>query len=600
MRNSYAWLMTAVCLGALMVGTAAIAQERDLAPPPPLMDEMAPNTAAALENAERLKMAAPTLPGTSPTDAAKDAAVQAVENVIDAPVTKVTAPVNPAAAANAVSPAPDVAAPKPDAIMVNAADVVPPAQAKKKKKAKVKKAETAEVASAESKTHSTIEQLVVDPSSGADMLMNDALREAYVNNPTLRAARAQVKATYEKLPQALSNWQPAIGADADVTYSNTSNDPGSDDNATSKSAGLTVDQPLYRGGRTVSSTKAAEALIDAQLATLATTERQVMYSTAENYMDLLQAQATVKVNEKNRDVIARQLKATNDRFNVGDVTRTDVSQSEFRLAEAEAEVTSSIGILRSKRALFEQLVGVMPAKLSLPKFDINFPATVDDAATMAETYNPDVIAAMARHEAAKQDVDTVFGELLPTVSVGAGTSLTRDPSDTIDSRTSSTVGLKLSMPLYEGGAVRSRVREAKYTASELYLKILEARRSAREEAVRSWENLNAARAELRSREAQVRAAEIARDGVRQEAELGERTILDALDSDRELRDAQISLITAKRNEVVGEFALASALGLLVPGNVGIADKVFDFDAFAKGSARRILSMSADTEAESGH
>jgi outer membrane protein TolC len=155
------------------------------------------------------------------------------------------------------------------------------------------------------------------------------------------------------------------------------------------------------------------------------------------------------------------------------------------------------------------------------------------------------------------------------------------------------------MPLYEGGAVRSRVREAKYGANQSYLNVLAARRAAREEAVRAWENLAAARAELTSRSAQVRAAEIARNGVRQEAEFGERTTLDALDADRDVRDAQIALITAKRNEVVAQFALASALGMLLPGNVGIEQPVFDFDSYAKGAAGRILSTGIDVEGEDG-
>lgn len=499
--------------------------------------------------------------------------------------------------AAAGSPAPAAVANK-DRLLVEAPPLPTSEDTKPIKKSN--KAKAAVLAKSD-RALNTITDLVTDTSSAPEISLNAALREAYVQNPTLRAARAQVKATFEQLPQALSGWQPNVNADANVEYSSTDTEPGDGTDGIEKSASVSLTQPLYRGGRTIAGTRAAQATIDAQLATLATTERAVLYSTAQSYMDLLRDQATVRVNEKNRDVIARQLKATQDRFRVGDLTRTDVSQAEFRLAQAEADLTTSIGTLRSTRAVFEQLVGQPPGKLSLPLPDFKFPAGMDEASVMAETYNPDVIAAMARYQAAKEGIDLVYGELLPQVSLGAGLSKTYDPAGgTLDERGAGTIGITASMPLYEGGATRSRVREAKYTANQLSMKVIEARRAAREETVRAWENLNAARAELRSREVQVRAAEIARDGVRQEADLGERTILDALDADLEVRDAQIALISAKRNEVVAQFALASATGLLVPGNIGITEPVFDFAGYAAGMPGRILSLSVDPEAETGN
>jgi outer membrane protein len=467
------------------------------------------------------------------------------------------------------------------------------------KKKKTKSAKTAEVKPVE---ESVIDTLIADVAmpNVPDMPLTDALREAYLNNPTLRAARADVKRVAEAVPQALASWQPNVNATGTVEYGRTSNDPGSTSDGVEKTAGVDVNQPLYRGGRTLAGTRAAEALIDAQLAYLATTERSILFATAQAYMDLVKDEASVKVNERNRDVIDRQLTATRDRFRVGDVTRTDVAQSEFRLAQAEADLTTSIGALRSSRALFEQLVGQPAGKLWLPEAMFKYPASVDDAVTMAETYNPDVIAAMAKYQAARENVDVIYGELLPTLSAVAGTSYTMDPvSSSVDNRTSSNVGLRLTMPLYEGGAVRSRVREAKYSANELSIRILESRRAAREEAVRSWETLSAAGAELISRESQVRAAQIARDGVRQEADVGERTILDALDADREVRDAEIALITAKRNHVVAQFALASSLGLLVPGNVGVDQPIFDFNAYRKNLPEHMLSLSIDEDDAGG-
>jgi outer membrane protein len=182
----------------------------------------------------------------------------------------------------------------------------------------------------------------------------------------------------------------------------------------------------------------------------------------------------------------------------------------------------------------------------------------------------------------------------------AGYSTTRDAIATGQDRSDgATMGVRLSMPLYEGGAVRARVREAKYTANENYMRILEARRAAREEAVRAWENRLAAQAELVSRQSQVRAAEIARRGVRQEADLGQRTILDALDADLEVRDAQIALIAAKRNEIVADYALASSLGLLLPGNVGIDTAALNTDRYGFRLLGSPFSTAVDTEPETG-
>lgn len=425
-----------------------------------------------------------------------------------------------------------------------------------------------------------------------------ALQNTYVNNPSLRAARAAVKAVYERVPQALANVQPTITASGAVTYSDTRNDPGADANGTQKQAGLDLTQPLFRGGRTIAEVRGADALIDANLAALASTERQILYSAVVAYMDVVRTKDVMDVNEKNRDAIARQYKASKDRFKAGDVTRTDVAQAEFRLAKAEADLTGAIGAYRAARAVFEQIVGAPPENLDIPETHFAFPISLDEATQMAETYNPDVIAAEARHYASKFDIDAVAGELLPNVSLGAGLTMTRDPIGTSnDSSDNGQIGVRVSMPLYEGGAIRSRVRAAKYTANELYMRILEQRRAAREESVRAWENYKTTQAELTSREAQVKAAEIARDGVRSEADLGSRTVLDALDADLEARDAQIALITAKRNQVVAEYALASALGLLLPGNIGITEPVFDTDRFGWRVLTSGLSTAVELEPE---
>ncbi len=439
------------------------------------------------------------------------------------------------------------------------------------------------------------------PITSSDMPFSAVLRDAYLFNPDLRAARAQTKALFEQLPQATAYFQPQITASGDITHTSTDTDVSGGLSGTEETASLNLAQPLYRGGRTIAGIRAADSRIDAQLARLADAERLVLFRAAESYMDVLKTQATVTVNQKNRDDIERQLKATKDRFHVGDVTRTDVAQSEFRLARAEADLITATGTYRSSRAVFEQIVGApAPEHLDVPESLFPLPDQLALAITAAEIYHPLVIEAKAEHRAAESAIHVESGSLLPDVSLNAGLSATRNAvSAAYDSSETGQVGVSLSMPLYEGGAMRSRVRAAKYTANERYLKILSARRAAREETVRAFENLASARAEYASRQAQVHAATIARTGVRQEANLGQRTILDALDADLELRDAQIAEITAKRNEIVAEFALASAIGQLVPGNVGIQEQVFEPDEIRNRALNSVLSIDIEKEPEEG-
>ncbi len=454
------------------------------------------------------------------------------------------------------------------------------------------------------KTERVIDTLIKSAGAGAETLsITDALHDAYLSNPTLRAARAEVKAAFEKKPQAAAYWQPDVSAAVDVTYKGIKTDPGESEGALEKSASVALVQPLYRGGRTLAGVRGANAEVDAQLAILASTERLILFRTAQAYMDVLSAQANVGVNERNRDVIARQLRAAQDRFRLGDITRTDVSQSEFRLAQAEADLTTANGNLRAARAVFEQLVGRLPERLVLPRSTFQFPAQVDEAVKMAETQNSDVLMAEALRVAAEQNVKVALGALLPEIALKAGGSLTRDPVGLgYDDARAGQVGVSLSVPLYQGGALKSTVRQAKYTANQKFMNVLEARRAAREDAVRAWEGLAAARAEMTSREAQVRAAEVAQAGVHEEADVGERTILDALDADQAVRDAQIALINAKRNEIVAEYALASAIGLLVPDQIGITEQPLDTTRLggkASGFTFGDADLDVETETETG-
>ena len=423
---------------------------------------------------------------------------------------------------------------------------------------------------------------------GQSVSLMDALRWSYEHNPTLRAARSELLATQERLPQAQAGFKPNAEATADATWIDQERD-GSDDDAFEKSIGVNASQPIYRGGRTVSGIGSAKNAIMAQRAFLMASEQDIMLQVVTAYMNAIRDQSLYGLAVNNRAVIQKQLDATKARFEVGDVTRTDVSQSESRLAGAEANVTGTLGSLRSSLAVLQRLTGLPPGQLSSPAgVDVSLPDTQNKAEDMAEQYNPAVIAAEFLEFSSEQDISTVFGELLPEVGFLASWNRSYDGLSS-DETTTGAIGISATIPLYEAGATRSRVRAARHASSQRRIEVTEARRLARQQAVSSWANLQSAQAEIVSRKAQVEAARIARDGVYKEAELGTRTILDSLDADQELLDAESALVTAQRNDVVARFTLASTVGLMTPDGLGFPELKRDYNAHIDEITGKVFS-----------
>ena len=426
----------------------------------------------------------------------------------------------------------------------------------------------------------------------AQITLADALKFSYQNNPSIRAARTELLATQERLPQAQAGWKPSADATADITNVNIETDGAGDSDNTEKNLGLALSQPVYRGGRTVSAIDSAKSAIMAQRAFLLATEQDILLQVVTAYMNVLRDQSLYDLAVNNKDVIDRQLEASRARFEVGDVTRTDVSQSEARLSGAEANRVRALGNLRASRAVFRQVTGMDVAGLQSPQNILPIPGTLNESVAMADQYNPLVLASEFLHSAAKEDIDTVFGELLPSVGLFANLDHSIDPSlGTLNDRTTRAVGISATIPLYEGGATRSRVRQAKSTASQRLIEVEEARDLARQRTVSSWEDLTAAKSEILSRKAQVEANRIARDGVHKEAELGTRTILNALDADQELLDSESALVTAQRNEVVAQYALATSLGLMTPEVLGFPELKRDYNDHIDEITGKVFSTS---------
>jgi len=414
--------------------------------------------------------------------------------------------------------------------------------------------------------------------------LQEALAMAYANNPTLQAARAQLRAVDENVPQALAGWRPTVqmtGSYGTATGNTTNTRTGTRSNNDRDPASLTgsVSQPIFRGGRTEASTRRAENQVLAQRARLLATEQQVLQETVNSYVAVIRDQEEVRLNINNEQVLTRQLQATNERFRVGEITRTDVAQAESRLAGSRAARADAEGRLQQSRATFTRLVGQAPERLVAPQPLRQPVANARDAATLASQNNPNVVAALFDEAAARDLVDVNFSTLLPQVSLNAST-FRNDNSSQPDSRsTGSSVTANLTVPIYQGGSEHAAVRQARQQAQQARQIVEDQRRAAAQSSTQAFEVLTAARAQVESVRAQIRAAEIALDGVQREAIVGSRTTLDVLNAEQELLNARVSLVRALANVITASHSLASSVGRLTARDLALPVQIYDQEAY---------------------
>lgn len=407
--------------------------------------------------------------------------------------------------------------------------------------------------------------------------LDDVLSSAYSSNPNLLARRARVRSTDESVPQALSNWRPTVTMTGSIgrgTYSNNSLTKY-DTTRTPKTGALTITQPLFRGGRTLAATSQADNSVLSERALLDATEQTVLLNAASAYLNVVRDEEVLKLSINNEQVLRRQLEATQERFKVGEITRTDVSQAEARLSKATADRVAAEGNLQSTQANYVNTVGHAPEKPQQPQLPSQLPASLDELRSISLSQNPSVIAADFSYAAARDGVDLVFGELLPTLSLSADLTRTLQTSTMKSETIAREVLLNLSVPLYEGGGTYSRVRASKHTAGQRRIEADQARRDALETATKSWEGLSAARAQAKAYEAQIRASELALAGVREESKVGSRTVLDVLNAEQELFDARVSLAKAQRDVLASAFQVKSAMGQMTAQGLNLPVSIYD-------------------------
>jgi len=346
---------------------------------------------------------------------------------------------------------------------------------------------------------------------------------------------------------------------------------------------LQVTQPVYSGGRTLAQTRQAVNTVESTRAQTLAIETTVFQAVAQAYLDVVENQALVEVDRNNVQVLRKQLEATQDRFRVGEVTRTDVAQAEASLAQGVGTLTTAEGTLAQARAEYVRAVGRQPGILILPRERPALPATREEALSLAANNNFNVISANFAQLAARDNIDVVRSQLLPQISLVGTLSRLVAPSITLSSAVESQAAImaQMTMPLYEAGAIYSQTRQAEQTVGQRLSQVDDARRAAVQVTEDAWETLKAARASIASFAAAVRAAQIALQGTQQEALVGTATTLDVLIQNQTLLTTQQQLITAEHDAALAEYNVAAGTGRLIAADLHLPVQLYDMERHYK-------------------
>ena len=436
----------------------------------------------------------------------------------------------------------------------------------------------------------------------------EALTAAYETSPVLDAQRAALRATDETVSQALSGWRPsvslnsaygrhAIRTEQPLTFVGRGGGISNDRVVSPITSEIKLTQPIYRGGRTQSSVRQAEAGILAGRELLLSAEQSVLLSAITAYMDVQRDKAVVDLSKNQVEVLDRQLQATQDRFRVGEITRTNVAQSEARLSSAVSNLTATEAALIASNSAYEKVIGHQPAGLEPPPPFPELPPTEEEAQAKAMDRNPQLRAALEAERASAHAVRAEIGKLLPTVALEASARIAQDTGSQGLEQDEAVVTALLQVPLYESGAVYASVRQTREINSQRRLEAAQARRQVIEGVRNAWEALRSTRARIVSDKEAVRANEIALEGVRQEADVGARTTLDVLDAEQELLNARVALVRSQRNEVVAVYGLMSVTGNLTAGDLGLAVTAYDPVQHYDEVRTKLIGTRANTSVE---
>ncbi|MFT9017103.1 TolC family outer membrane protein [Acetobacter malorum] len=430
--------------------------------------------------------------------------------------------------------------------------------------------------------------------------LQEALASAYLTNPTLQQARATLRATDEQVPTALAGWRPTVTGSVGLSYYKGSNDyQGTADqpgylrvyDTPGYTAGLTIQQPIYSGGKTTASTHQAVNKVMAARANLISVEQQVFKNVVNAYVSVIEDEQLLQLNINNERVLQQQLRATNERFKVGEITRTDVAQAESAYASAKATRQQSEGTLQTAQATYMQVVGMAPPPNLVPPQPLVLPVKNEQtAAAMAVKNNPDVINALFTESSQKDAVAVAMAALMPKISATAAYSRQINQSLNHQIDENKYAVLNFNIPVYQGGAEYAAVRQAKQQAQAAHREVDIQRRTAAQDAVSNWQKLVSYQAAISSNRMAIKAGTVALDGVERQAIVGTSTTLEVLQQQETLLQAQVALVQSLSNMVLASYNVASAIGRLTAADLQLSVPLYDDKAYYKAVKDRLWGL----------
>ena len=410
--------------------------------------------------------------------------------------------------------------------------------------------------------------------------LEQVLSQAYVSNPDLLAARINLRKINEGVPRAKAGWRPTVRSNLSLGSSYSETETGgvtTDSTTVPGNLSVSITQPIYTGGTTAATIRKAENAVQAERSRLLAAEQKLMLEGATAYVDVISAKSVVELQENNLKRIEKQLEATRERFRVGEVTRTDVAQSEARADRAKADKIKAVGDLNSSTAVYEKVFGEIPGKLVSPSEPNGLPSNVEAAIKIALETNFNLVTAKFEEMSALDDIIISRGGLSPKIDISGSANISKTSGDADSEAASMSLTASVNIPLYSGGAIYSSIRSAKEEANRKRILVEASRRVVIDSSSRAFISWQTAKAQTQALLAEVSSAEVALEGVEQEALVGARTVLDVLDAEQERLGAQVSLVRANRDAFVASYSLLSALGKLTAKAIELPVDLYDLD-----------------------
>ena len=412
---------------------------------------------------------------------------------------------------------------------------------------------------------------VLNVARADDASFRQMLEAAYLNHPQIQSQRQALKALDERVSQALSGWRPQIQLDYERGRKRNRFSGGPWSYVQADVRQLVIEQPLFRGGGTVASTRGAEQRVYAGRAQLLDVEQRVLSDAIAAYLGVVRTRAIVELNDANVTILGEHLRNAQLRFRVGEATRTDVAQAQARLASARSAARRAQGEFTAARATFVRMAGYDPAQvLAFPHTTPALPATLEEALRIAQIHSPQLHSAKHAMHAAEHDVDTQVAQILPSVSLRG--SMRREEGVGFfgaNEADNDALTVNVTVPIYQAGAEYARVRESKAVWQQQKFVLIDAQHAVREEVARAWEGYLTSQTVITSYEAAIEAAHVALEGVKKEHEFGTRTQLDVLDAEQELLEARINLIGAQHDRWLALYGLLRTMGRLTMDVLGL-------------------------------